>query len=114
MPDRKSQLSIASEEFKQYVRKSADAVLALRDELKAQALHGTEEAKSHWADLEARLAHLEKLPHNLGQAAGDLVDRLIKIVRPAAPKRLKRAKPRVKRVAKVSAKRRTIKKKSRR
>jgi hypothetical protein len=100
MPDHKSQLSLAGEEFKQYVRKSVEMVLALRDELKVQAQEGTDEAKLQWANLEARLAHLEKLPHNLGQAAGELVDRLLKIVRrPAAPKRP------VKRVAKRSAKR---------
>jgi vacuolar-type H+-ATPase subunit E/Vma4 len=107
MPDAKSQLSLASEEFKQYVRRSVEVVLALRDELKAQAQQGTEEAKAQWADLEARLAHLERLPQNLGQAAGELVDRLIKIARSAASKRpAKRAAKRVvKRVAKRSAKR---------
>ena len=111
MPNPKSQLSLAREEFMQYVRKSVEVALALRDELKAQAQQGTEEAKAQWADLEARLAHLEKLPHNLSLAAGELVDRLLKIARSAAPKRAKRA---AKRIAKVSAKRRAPKKKSRR
>jgi vacuolar-type H+-ATPase subunit E/Vma4 len=103
MPNPKSQLTVAREEFMQYVHKSLEVALALRDELKAQAQQGTEGAKAQWADLEARLAHLDKLPHNLSQAAGELVDRLLKIGRSAAPKRVKR---RVKRVAKASAKRR--------
>jgi hypothetical protein len=120
MPEKKSQLSVAKQDFQQYVRKSVEAAKALRDELKLQAHVGTEEAMSHWADLEKYLAHLDTLAHDLNHAAGAFGERLLAIVRRAAPKRsVKRAtKPIAKRatkpVAKRSAKKRASKKRIRR
>ena len=70
MPEKKSQLSVAREEFQQYVRKSVEGARALRDELKLKAQAGTEEAKAHWAELERYFAHLDTVAHDLNQAAG--------------------------------------------
>jgi hypothetical protein len=99
MPEKQSQLSVAREEFNQYVQKSLEGAVALRDQLKLQAQLGTEEAKAHWADLEK---YLDTLGHDLTHAASDFGDRLVGLVRRAAPKRA--AKPAVKKVAKKAVK----------
>lgn len=106
MAEKKSQLSIAKEDFEQYVRKSVDGARALRDELKLQAHLGTEEAKARWGDLEKYLSHLDSVAHDLNQAAGAFGEKLLGIVRRAAPKRSVKRAPKLggKRAAKRGVK----------
>jgi len=95
----KNQLSLARNEFRDYLRRSADLARTLRDELKLQAHLGSEEAKSQWAEIEGRLTHLDTLAHDLNHAASDFLDRVIEIVRDASVQRQvkRRAKGRARR-----------------
>jgi hypothetical protein len=87
MAPKKNQLTLASNDFKEYMRKSAVMARALRDEVRVQLRLGTSEAKARLAEIEKGLTHVDTLAHELNHAMGQLVDRLIDDAKGAAEKR---------------------------